>query len=190
VSEDVERHRRACAGWATVVGGVEPGRWEVPTPCSEWDAGALVEHVIGFHEFLLLRPVGRRADRPRRGPAPRWRATDVAIQQVLADPALLDAPIDYFDGGTRRPRELLGALTTDVLVHTWDLARATGTPDRLDPELCDWAWHDARRTDPVRQASALYAAPVPVPGGSDPQTHLLGLLGRDPSWAPRPATPR
>ena len=108
---------------------------------------------------------------------------------MLASPDLLDGPVGYFDGETRRPRELLGALTLDVLVHTWDLARATGGPDRLDPVLCDWAWRDARRT-PARQASPLYAAPVPVPGGSEPQTHLLGLLGRDPSWAPRPAAPR
>jgi len=190
VSEDAERHRRACVGWTAVVDGVEPGRWEVPTPCSEWDAGALVEHVIGFHEFLLLRPVGRQADRPRRGPAARWRATDVTIQQLLASPALLDGAVDYFDGATRRPRELLRALTLDVLVHTWDLARATGGPDRLDPELCDWAWRDARRTAPARQASPLYAAPVPVPDEREPQTHLLGLLGRDPSWAPRSAAPR
>ena len=104
---------------------------------------------------------------------------------MLASPAVLDLAVDYFDGATRRPRDLLRALSSDVLVHTWDLGRATEGPDQLDPELCERAVRDADRAAPTAAgASALYAARVPVPEGSDPQTRLLGLLGRDPSWQP------
>ena len=185
VTADVENHRRACGGFTAAVDQVDPARWAASTPCSEWDAAALVEHVIGFHEFLLLRPTGVRADRPRSGPAERWHATGAAIGAVLASPAVLDLAVDYFDGATRRPRDLLRALTSDVLVHTWDLGRATDGPDQLDPELCERALRDADRAAPTAAgASALYAARVPVPEGSDPQTRLLGLLGRDPSWQP------
>jgi uncharacterized protein (TIGR03086 family) len=183
VSADVEHHLRACDGFTAVVAQVDPAQWRAATPCSDWDAAALEEHVIGFHEVLLLRPVGERADRPRSDSARRWLATDAAIRAVLASPARLDVAVDYFDGAIRRPRDLLRALTTDVLVHTWDLGRATDGPDRLDPDLCDRARREVDRTAPG--GSALYAAPVPVPQGSDPQAHLLGLLGRDPSWQPR-----
>src|SRR6476619_5722064 len=69
VSDPVERHRRACAGFLYVADLVPADRWDRPTPCSEWDTRALVEHVIGFHEVLLLRPMGVQANRPRTGPA-------------------------------------------------------------------------------------------------------------------------
>jgi uncharacterized protein (TIGR03086 family) len=184
MSADVERHQRACSAFTAIVDLVRPAQWSGPTPCSEWDAGALVEHVIGFHDFLLLRPAAVRAERPRSDPAQRWRATDAAIRQVLASPAILDRPVEYFDGATRRPREMLPALTTDVLVHTWDLGRAIAGPDRLDPDLCERALRDARRSAQPRQTSALFGPVVPVPEGFDSQSSLLALLGRDPLWQP------
>ena len=173
MTADVDRHLRACGGFTAVVDQVDP---------DQWTATALVEHVIGFHEFLLLRPAGERADRPRNDPARRWHATHTAIRAVLASPTRLDLAVDYFDGATRRPRDLLPALTTDVVVHAWDLGRATGGPDRLDPDLCERGLRHLDRTTPA--GSALYAAGVPVPEGSDPQAQLLGLLGRDPAWQP------
>ncbi len=152
-------------------------------------AEALVEHVIGFHEFLVLRPAGIRAARPRHDPVRRWHAAAAAIEEALASPAL-DRPADYFDGASRAPRELLGALTTDVLVHTWDLARAVGGADRLDPELCERGLRDAEKASGSRAASGLFGPPVPVPDRADPQARLLGLLGRDPSWRPNRAVGR
>ncbi len=180
----VGRHRRACQGFADVVKQVPAGRWAAPTPCSEWDAAALVEHVIGFHEFLLLRPLGVRAHRPRTGPAPRWLATQAAIEEALALPALA-TPVDFFDGQARRPGDVLGAITGDVLVHTWDLARAVGVRDQLDEALCSLAY-DAVRANGAPDGSGMFAPPVPIGSGASTQDRLLALRGRDPAW--RPAT--
>ena len=178
-----ERHRRALAGFAAAVARVPGDAWERPTPCAEWDAHALVEHVIGFHEFLLLRPLGVRAHRPRAGPGARWRATEAAVRQVHADPALHD-PAPYFDGADRPPAEVLDAIATDTLIHTWDLARAVGAPDRLDGVLSERAYEDAVSSGAARSASGLYAAPVAVGADADLQDRLLGQLGRDPAWRP------
>jgi uncharacterized protein (TIGR03086 family) len=125
MTELVEQHRRACEGFARVAASVQPDQWERPTPCSEWDARALVEHVIGFHDFLLLRPMAVRANRPRTDPAARWDATRTAVFSALDPPGALDQATDLPGGGQSTPRTMLAALTTDVLVHTWDLARAT-----------------------------------------------------------------
>ncbi len=125
MSELVERHRRACAGFSRVAALVQPDQWERPTPCSEWDARALVEHVIGFHDFLLLRPMGVRAHRPRTDPPARWEATRTAIFTTLDQPGALDQSTDLPGGGQSTPRTMLAALTTEMLVHAWDLARAT-----------------------------------------------------------------
>ena len=81
-----------------------------------------IEHVIGFHEVLLLRPVGAKANRPKNDVPGRWTATQLVIFTAL------DA---NWEQQLEQPREssidvasILPALTTDVLVHTWDLAKA------------------------------------------------------------------
>ena len=180
--EPIEAHAAALTGFSAVVEHVGDDGWGRPTPCPEWDARAIVEHVIGFHEFLLLRPLGVRAHRPRTGPSARWRATETALRQVLANPEALRDAVEYFDGSRRRPIAVLDAMAADTLVHTWDLARAVGAPDRLDPVLCERAFSDAVGSAATRTASALYAAPVPVAADADVQERLLGLLGRDPGW--------
>ena len=121
MSDLVERHRRACDGFSRVAALVQPDQWELPTPCTEWDARALVEHVIGFHDFLLLRPLGVRANRPRTDPAARWKATRVALFRALDTEGVVDQATELPGGGRSTPRMMLAALTTDVLVHTWDL---------------------------------------------------------------------
>lgn len=178
----VERHGRACRGFTVVVDDVAPGGWAVLTPCTEWDAGALVEHVIGFHEFLLLRPLGVRARRPREDPAARWRATHVAIGQALAQPALLE-PVDYFDAQARRPVDVLDAITADVVIHTWDLGRAVGVDPALDGELLARAYDTARAAD-AAHGGGLFAPAVPVSSGATMQDRLVALRGRDPAWSP------
>jgi len=181
---EVARHRRALAGFTATAEQVPHDAWGWPTPCTHWDAGALVEHVIGFHEFLLLRPLGVRAHRPRVDPLARWRATERAIGTVLDDPRTLDAAAEYFDGARRHPRELLAALADDTVVHTWDLARAVGAPDRLAADLCALAYTDALRQTTARQNSDLFAAAVAVSPRAPVQDRLLGLFGRDPAWRP------
>ena len=176
-------HSRAVAGFTAVVEQVPDDGWGRETPCRAWDARALVEHVIGFHEFLLLRPLGIRAHRPRAGAAARWHATESAVRRAHADPAL-DEAAPFFDDASRRPAELLDALTADTLVHTWDLARAVGASDRLDRALCERAYADAHGSTAARVASGLFAAPVPVAADADVQDRLVGLLGRDPAWRP------
>ena len=179
----VAEHARACQGFSTVVRQVPEDGWTTPTPCSEWDARALVEHVIGFHEFLLLRLVGVRAERPREGTAARWLATAVAIDAALRHPRLREEAA-YFDGDTRRPLDVLGAITADVAIHTWDLARSVGAPDRLDRDLCSAALGAAQATAAAADRSDLFAPPVPIRSDASPQDRLLALRGRDPAWRP------
>ena len=74
--------------------------------------------------------------------------------------------------------------TTDVFLHTWDLARATGQDDRMDPELCAGLVEGMVGMEELMRSSGQYGPRVPVPDDADPQTRLLGFIGRDPSWTP------
>ncbi|MGO9876148.1 MAG: TIGR03086 family metal-binding protein [Acidimicrobiia bacterium] len=186
----IERHRVACAGFSRVAALVRPDQWDAPTPCTEWDAGAVVEHVIGFHEFLLIRPLGVRAHRPRTGPAARWAATSTALFAALDVPGTVDRVTELPGGGHSSPRTMLDALTVDVLVHTWDLARAADLDPELDHDLCVRAY-DTVRVDDVRGTSDMFAVRVQVPSEADAATQLVAAYGRDPGWvSPRPRGPR
>lgn len=165
-----DRHLLACDGFTAVVGQVGDD-WGRPTPCTEWDARGVLEHVIGFHDVLVLRPAGAKPVRPRHDPVTRWAVTVEALAPVLH----------------REPPEVLPMLTTDVLVHSWDLARAAGVLADPDADLCRSAYERALAHGGPLAASGMYAPPVPLPaaGGADdpdPVRRLVALLGRDPGW--------
>jgi hypothetical protein len=69
-------------------------------------------------------------------------------------------------------------------MHTWDLARATGQDDRLDPDFCAQAFAGMEPLADVLASSGQYGPRVPVPDDADVQDRLIGLIGRDPRWRP------
>jgi uncharacterized protein (TIGR03086 family) len=173
MSDVVRDHLQACKGFAEVVGAVKNGAWNTPSPCSDWDARGVLEHVIGFHDVLLLRPLEAKPTRPKDDPIARWQLTVDALSAVLSRPAVL----------TAERAGLISYLTTEVLVHTWDLARATGVAVILDSRLCQIG---VDRATASRQGmtSDMFNPPFPVPGDADLQDRLVGLFGRDPNWRP------
>ena len=188
-NEVAERHLRACEGFGGAVAAAD-GRWDRPSPCTEWKAREVLEHVIGFHDVLLLRPMGAKPVRPRDDPLERWRLTHEALRSLFALPGLFDGPIDVPAVGNNSPTQLdaaplVAALTQDVLVHTWDLASAVEADNRLDPELCDRFVAQLSADPQALVASGMFGPAVDVSTDANSQTRLLASLGRDPSWQPR-----
>ena len=181
--DPIERHRHACDGFARVAREVGDDRWSAATPCPEWTARDLVEHVIGFHEFLLLRPLGVRANRPPEGPAARWDATNTALFAALDADGALDRATELPGGGQSSPRTMLAALTTDVLVHTWDLARAAAVAAPDESDLCATALAAMRATNVNRDGTNI-GPEMPVAADADAATQLAAFYGRDPAWKP------
>ncbi|WP_374025148.1 maleylpyruvate isomerase family mycothiol-dependent enzyme [Mycobacterium sp. HNNTM2301] len=153
------------------------GRWDRRSPCEEWDARGVLEHVIGFHDVLVLRPLNLKPDRPRDDPQARWQLTYDALTAAVESGRV--SQLDEY--------RLMPNLTRDVLVHTWDLARAVGADDRLDPTWCG-RMYDCLPADPrALSSSGMFGVPMAVPDESDMQAMLLARLGRDPAWRPETA---
>ena len=151
------------------------GRWANPSPCDGWDARDVVDHVIGFHDELLLQPTGtERVTLPDDDPIARWAVTVAAIRSAAT------VEIDGVD-----LEGLLPALTAETLTHTWDLAMAIGVDPGLDPDLCAAALAFMRSNEEPMRASGLFGDAVPVPTGidGDAASQLVAFLGRDPSWS-------
>lgn len=133
--EDADRlawHRQAQQVFAGVVAGVSAVQLDLPTPCSEWTVRELIDHVIAGN----LRVAGRKAP----GPLDPVTMLEVLNESAVAATATFEAP-----GGIARTYEIgigsvpgqmfLSLRTGDVFTHAWDLARATGQPSDLDPDL-------------------------------------------------------
>jgi uncharacterized protein (TIGR03086 family) len=180
-----ERHLAVCRRFGECVRAAS-GKWDRPSPCDAWDARGVLEHVIGFHDVLLLRPLGLKPDRPRDDPQIRWGLTYAALEQTFDSSTRLfervaDVPQLQGNAATRlNARAIMPNLTRDVLVHTWDLARAVGADDRLDAGWCEH-FYAALPTDPqALSVSGMFDAPVVVGDHTDMQSKLLARLGRNP----------
>jgi uncharacterized protein (TIGR03086 family) len=179
-----ERHRLVAGRFAGLVAGAE-GRWELPAPVEGWVARDVVAHLLGwFAPFLEAGSGVRLPGGPpvEEDPVAAWAVRSSAVQELLDDPA---------GGGRTFSDPHVGELplaqavdrfyTTDVFLHTWDLARATGQDEGLDPELCAALYEGMLPLDEVLRSSGHYGPRVPVPEGADAQTRLLAFIGRDPA---------
>lgn len=149
----------------------------------------MLEHVIGFHDVLLLRPLGLKPDRPKEDPQRRWELTFDRLSDALRRDDLFERIVEVPAVGNNAPTRLDAAklvprLTQDVVVHTWDLARAVGADDRLDPGWCAAFFGQLPTDRDELSRSGMFAAPVVVDDQADIQSQLLARLGRDPAWRP------
>ncbi|WP_219812806.1 TIGR03086 family metal-binding protein [Rathayibacter sp. AY2B3] len=171
---------RAHRAFELRLGAVED--WSAPTPDTEWDTRALVLHVVreaqrahtllsgGDESALRLESVATDL-------RSEWRRVTDRLRVVVrtVDPA---ATVQL-GRDTVSAVELLQEQTADVTVHTWDLARATGSDERLDEELVAAVWELFAPQEETLRASGLYAAPVPVDDAASLQSRLLAITGRD-----------
>jgi uncharacterized protein (TIGR03086 family) len=184
-----ERHLAVCQRFGESVRAAD-GKWDHVSPCEGWDARGVLEHVIGFHDVLLLRPLGLKPDRPRDDPQIRWELTYGALKTAF-EPGrrLFDSVVDIPElqgnpAARLDARAMMPNLTRDVLVHTWDLARAVGADDWLDPQCCEHFYAMLPTDTAALSVSGMFDAPVAVGDQTDVQSKLLARLGRDPSWQP------
>ena len=178
-----ERWRRLADDLGRRVDGVPPGRWDDPAPCEGWVARDVVRHLVEWMPALYFPAV----DLPVPAipsvdddPAAAWRATDAAVSALLADPALAGRPTSTRAGDMTL--EALVAMTglMDLLVHTWDLARATGQDETIDGEEAAAFLAGIEPWDAALRSSGQYGPRVPAPDGADAAAGLLAFTGRRP----------
>jgi uncharacterized protein (TIGR03086 family) len=136
----VEVLLQANCGFADRLRLVTPSDWSRPTPCSEWDVRALVNHVVGanvrYQMLLAGAPLSeveatRGTDHLGEHPVAAFCATAAVAADSFRAPGVLDRTFRHA-AGERTGRELLLMRIVDVAVHGWDLARALGGDERID----------------------------------------------------------
>lgn len=176
----LDHYTRTSAFFDARIGGVGQEQWDAPCPtCPKWTVTDLVSHVVGNHHHMLAA-VGQQHTDPAPGDdlAAAWAAAHEAMLATLADPQAAGNEVGSPFG--RVPfQELIGRLlSSDTLFHAWDLARATGQDDVLDPDACEQVLVSMAPISDFVRAPGRFADPITPPAGADAQTRLLCFGGR------------
>ena len=170
---------RAGNAAATMVGRVGADQWRLPTPCSEWNVGALVGHMAGGTAYLLgalgldAVPVGTdeasyRTAATRCVEALREQG---ALERSCLSPAGFEWSVAQAAAGT----------AMDQVIHTWDLAVAIGADRHVDAEVVEACVSMFLPEMPkVGRAAGFVGPEVAVPSDAPAQDRLLGAMGRQP----------
>lgn len=182
VGDEAQEFRDIAAEFTRRVRGVEDGGWDALAPCEGWVARDVVRHLVTwFPGFLragagVTLPAGPSVD---DDPVAAWEVHRDGVQALLDDPASADVVLkDPNVGEVPLPVAVSRFYTGDVFLHTWDLARATGQDERLDPQRCAAMYAGMLPMDALLRSSGHYGPRVEVPNDADPQTLLLAFIGR------------
>ena len=188
LDETRDRFTRSVSGFTQRLQAVRPEQWGDPTPCSEWDVRALVNHVYGEQRWMTalldgrtMAEVGSSLDGDLLGPDPlcAWESAILETASRLERPGVLEEVVQLSSGPSTVAR-YCDEVAADTLVHTWDLARAISADEALPVDLVEAATRIVEPWVSPEGMAGVFAAPVEVDASADAQSALLALLGRDP----------
>jgi uncharacterized protein (TIGR03086 family) len=170
---------------------VRSDQWDGPTPCEGWTVRTLVQHVVGANRMAVKLLAGAPADEAVMAlvgdgvlgddPVAAFVESAEAQEAAFRQPGAMEATCHHPAGDI--PGEmLLGFRVSDMTLHAWDLARAIGADEELDPELVALLWERMEPMGPALGATGLFGAGPSGEAGEDAalQHRLLDLSGRRP----------
>jgi uncharacterized protein (TIGR03086 family) len=179
-------HERALSATGTIVDAVAARQLDLQTPCDGWSVRELLNHVVSGNLWAAelaagktIEEVGDRLDGDTLGDdaAAAFRASARIAAAAFNAPGAMDAPcaVSY---GPVPGSVYCGHRVLDVVIHGWDLAKATGQGTTLDPELVEAVAAIVAPQIDMLEGSGMFGTTVAIAGNADAQTRLLSRLGR------------
>lgn len=165
-----------------LIAGVRDDQWSSPTPCTDWTVRDLVNHLVGanlvFAALLQDRtPPDRSADHLGEDPVGAYHDSGAAVQAAFGRPGVFERtfqlPIGSVPGAV-----MLRLRITDLLVHAWDLAQATGQPADLPDDLVEQALVFSRAHLADVPRAGRFGPIQPVAPDAPALDRLVAYLGR------------
>lgn len=184
MSEVIDRYLGLAEQFGARVEAAPDDAWSNQSPCEDWTAADVVRHVVGTQRRLVWRIEGNDGDPPdvdaSTDPKQLWRESIAATREALHRPGALEKTVPGAMGEMPIENAVGRIFATDVLVHTWDLARAVGGDERLDAEAVTQAYKGLAPMDAMLRGRGVFGDKVEPPAGADEQTEFLCFLGRKP----------
>jgi uncharacterized protein (TIGR03086 family) len=157
-----------------------PDQLDTDTPCDEWKLSTLLDHMLETQRYFVGNANGEDAQLPQPAP-PKLIGSDPAadfeqaraeIKRAFADPAVQE-----------KTGPALGIAFSDLLLHGWDVAVATGQDATMPNGLADAAYEMIHGRFTVEQRKGVFKPEVRIGDDASPQDRLLAYTGRDPKLA-------
>jgi uncharacterized protein (TIGR03086 family) len=186
IMTDVRKIYAACSAGFTERVHAVGDRWADPTPLPGWDVRELVNHLVNEERWTpplfggaTIEEIGDRFDGDLLGADPVARveeAAAAALAAVRAEGAV--EGVVHLSFGDHPGHEYAMQLAADHLVHSWDLARALGADETLDPAAVASVldWFDG--TEEQYREMGVIGPRTAIPAGAGPQEQLLSRFGR------------
>lgn len=179
-------HQDALAFMTATVYGIAGEAWNSPSPCDEWTVRDVVNHITA--ENLWAEPlmdgktidqVGDQFDGDVLGddPLAAWDLAAKGAASAFARTGAAQAVV-HVSWGDISGRQYLEQMTTDLIIHGWDVLRGSGQDDEIPEELVATAIEMLRPVVDSGEAATVFKPPVEVGERADTQTKLLAMAGR------------
>ena len=185
MSTEAARFGRVAATFDQVIDGVSD--WEAPAPCAGWVARDVVRHLVEWIPGMFAGAGVSVADAPDvdTDPAAAWAALRDALAGALADADVASRTMTFGPAGEHTVAAAVDRFVTpDVLVHAWDLARASGQQVELDAEVAAGTLAGFEAMGDALVASGHFGPATPIAPDAPVQDRLIAASGRDPAWQP------
>lgn len=188
MNDTAERFERVAAGLADTITAMPDDAWANPSPCDGWTARDVLHHLVEWipGPGFLLGTYGidtSAIPAVETDPAGAWAVVRDAVQAGLDDPATAERVEDCGPPGEMSFAAAVDmTCTSDVLIHTWDIAQAAGIDVALDAgEIA--RQHDAitsipSEVDSAMRDSGMFGPRINVPDDADATTQVLAFYGR------------
>ncbi|MGY1845381.1 TIGR03086 family metal-binding protein [Modestobacter sp. SYSU DS0875] len=173
-------HAAAAASLSALLADVPAEAWASPSPCAGWTARDVVAHLVDTQRELFaghgldVGPVPDLAG----DPAGAWAAHTWRVAELVADDEVVGRGYDGFFGPTTIGATFEQFYVWDMVVHRWDVARATGLDAALTEAELDRIEQGADGFGEALYLDGICAPAVEPPPGADRTTRVLARLGR------------
>lgn len=185
---------RALDQAAELIAGTRPDQAELGTPCRSWTVRQLIDHLISDLGNFAASVRGEKPDWSKATPASddRWVDDFTSARRGL-DAAWAGAELEAMVPSMNGEAPLISRADQQIAelgIHAWDLARATGQSEDLDPDVADhglrWATQNlAPQFRGTEDEGKSFGQEVPVPADAPVYERLAGWFGRDPRGSSR-----
>jgi uncharacterized protein (TIGR03086 family) len=181
--EPVADYETAASGFASVLAQCRDEDLSRPSPCEGWTAKDIVDHVTGGPPYYADAWGGQAPDVPDEADrATRYQAGYQALADTCRQPGVLDQMVTspLGDGGEIPAGMMFGILTSDTLIHTWDLARSIGLDVELDQDLLQRTWDGLIPIEAMVRRPEVFGPAVEIDDSASLQDRAMAWFGRHP----------
>ncbi len=175
-----DRYRTLAASMEERIRAVPDDAWSNPSPCEGWTARDVVRHLVETPPmfFGFVEVPAPEVPSVDEDPVGAFTTMRDAVQVALEDPAVADKEFDGFMGRSTFAQGVDRFLCADLVVHAWDLARATGQDEQLPPDEVHDVFEALKPMDEAMRGPGAFGPKVEPPPDADEQTRFLSFLGR------------